>query len=345
MDMVRANDMEGMVRELTPHLNPNNKDWTVLHWGAQMGHSDLVEYLIDQGVADVENRDNDRMQTPLHLATVYHHLDTVRVLVTKGGAKLEVEDYAEHTALHYAVTRKDPDIMCFLLDQGANVNARCFDDSTALHLAVDLDDGSVDTVRRLIERGVDINAKNIKDETALQIACERGLVDIVRLLLDHGATMEAFGKTPLHTASKNGDLELTRLLLERGAEVNAKDEEATTPLHYASYFDHFEVCRALVDAGADLCALDEEGYTPRDDASVEEIQDLFKGVTTTKEHRRWLWERRKVNLHNWRLLTRMIKILKPWYERAQERAYAPDGIGYREVESEFYAHAKRQRIA
>ena len=156
--------------------------------------------------------------------------------------------------------------------------------------------------------------------------------------------MESSGKTPLHIASKRGDLELTRLLLERGAVVNA-GEEGTTPLHYATYEDHVEVCRALVDAGADLDALDEEGYTPRDDASGKEIQDLFKGVNTTKEHRRWLWERRKVNLHNWRLLTRMIKILKPWYERAQERAYAPDGIGYREVESEFYAHVKRQRIA
>lgn len=344
LDMVRANDMERMVRELTPHLKKDDKDWTVLHWAARMGRSDLVEYLIDRGVEDVDGRDHYCMQTPLHLATIYHHMETVRVLVTKGGAKLEVDDYVEHTPLHYAVTLKDPNIMCFLLDQGANVDARCYDDSTVLHLAVDLNYESVDTVRRLIEGGVDVNVKNTRGETALQIACERGFVDIVRLLIDHGATMEASGKTPLHIASNHGDLELTRLLLERGAVVNA-EEEGTTPLHYAAHEDHFEVCRALVDAGADLDALDEEGYTPRDDASAKEIQDLFKGVKTTKEHRRWLWERRKVNLHNWRLLTRMIKILKPWYERAQERAYAPDGIGYREVESEFYAHAKRQRIA
>ena len=70
---------------------------------------------------------------------------------------------------------------------------------------------------------------------------------------------------------------------------------------------------------------------------------LLDAVTTSKEQRRWLWERRPRNLRMWRIMSRVSVVVDAWLKRAQERAYAPGGIGFVAVQEEFEASAKRQR--
>ena len=62
-------------------------------------------------------------------------------------------------------------------------------------------------------------------------------VDIVRLLIDHGADVTVQDETksmPLHLASSSGSDMTVRLLIEHGADVSARDENHRTPLHLAS---------------------------------------------------------------------------------------------------------------
>ena len=59
-------------------------------------------------------------------------------------------------------------------------------------------------------------------------------VDIVGLLIDHGADVMAIDETrstPLHLASLVGSVEMVRLLIEHGADVTARDMDNRTPLH------------------------------------------------------------------------------------------------------------------
>lgn len=49
------------------------------------------------------------------------------------------------------------------------------------------------------------------------------------------------GWTALHEASAVGDLEVVRLLLEAGANVNARSKDGITPLHDAAYSGHYQV--------------------------------------------------------------------------------------------------------
>jgi hypothetical protein len=82
----------------------------------------------------------------------------------------------------------------------------------------------------------------------------------------------SLGGTALHYAAKSGSLNMVRLLLDRGAEVNAATEpEKWTPLHDATYYTIYRdllhgesMIRLLVQAGAGLDARTWGGYRPLD---------------------------------------------------------------------------------
>jgi ankyrin repeat protein len=95
------------------------------------------------------------------------------------------------------------------------------DGFTALHLAVFA--GQEEAARILIERGADLDARStgtIARVPPLGTAAFVRSVPLARLLLDAGADVNAQGEdgfTALDAAEQNGDEELVRLLLERGA--------------------------------------------------------------------------------------------------------------------------------
>ncbi|EXU98136.1 ankyrin repeat protein, partial [Metarhizium robertsii] len=88
---------------------------------------------------------------------------------------------------------------------------------------------------------------------ALQAASFRGHLEIVKLLLDKGADVNAQGGlygTTLHAASSGGHLEIVQLLLDKGADVNAQGGEYGTALQGASSRGHLEIVQLLQGRGA-----------------------------------------------------------------------------------------------
>lgn len=70
---------------------------------------------------------------------------------------------------------------------------------------------------------------------------------------------DADGDTPLHVLVRRGDADGVRVLIEHGADVNAVGDMGETPLHVARHMGYREIMRQLVKAGADATIRSEFG--------------------------------------------------------------------------------------
>jgi Ankyrin repeats (3 copies) len=87
--------------------------------------------------------------------------------------------------------------------------------------------GDAATVKRLLDEGVDVNTKFRYNATAIFYACDAGHVDVVKVLLDHGADLTLkdtfYGFTPLMLAvnparkKTPAHNEIAKLLVAKGA--------------------------------------------------------------------------------------------------------------------------------
>jgi uncharacterized protein len=152
-----------------------------------------------------------------------------------------------------------------LLDQGALVDARAVDGTTALHWAARAD--RLDTVRLLLESGADADAADRYGVTPLYLAAENGSPAVIAALLDAGADVNAvapIGETALMTAVRGGVVEAVTLLLDRGAAVDARDREfEQTALMLAVRESHPDVVALLLERGAAVDARTRVGPTPK----------------------------------------------------------------------------------
>jgi ankyrin repeat protein len=122
---------------------------------------------------------------------------------------------------------------------------------TALHWAAS--NGYEMVVRLLVDHGADLNAKCNRGWTVLTFAAASGQEEVVGLLLETGSVgvdAKAFstGGTALSEAAANGNLAVVKQLLKSGqVEVDYPDVFGKTPLWRAASFRHKAVVKELAD--------------------------------------------------------------------------------------------------
>lgn len=70
------------------------------------------------------------------------------------------------------------------------------------------------------------------------------------------------GFTPLHCAAESGKKEMVALLLDKGADINARNDIQNTPLHEAAWHGHLETVKFLLEKGANPNLTAVDGKTP-----------------------------------------------------------------------------------
>jgi ankyrin repeat protein len=82
---------------------------------------------------------------------------------------------------------------------------------------------------------------------------------------------------PLHYAAAVGNVEIVRVLIEAGAELEASDKYGETALNIASAFGHADVVRQLLTAGAKVDARSNKGFTPLMGACSKTYSEVVQG--------------------------------------------------------------------
>ncbi|HKS35745.1 MAG TPA: ankyrin repeat domain-containing protein [Verrucomicrobiae bacterium] len=219
--------------------------------------------------------------TPLIHAASYGDLSSVRLLLERG-ADVNAANAAGATALMRAAF--DAEKVRVLTERGADVNARSALGNTALMLAARPFD-SHRAVELLLSRGADAKATNQFGATALMAAVAGGDEKSVRLLIKHGADVNAQpaanqmgfvlggGRTPLMWAAYRGDGAIMKQLIDAGADVNA-ESALGTPLSQTAWADHTSAARLLIEQGAKVSQTARlDGYTPLHWAASTEERD------------------------------------------------------------------------
>jgi ankyrin repeat protein len=155
------------------------------------------------------------------------------------------------------------------LAAGASLAARDLNGASPLEVAESR--GASNTAREILALGADLNQRlGTHKRTLLHRAVQKGNFGFTRLLIDHGADVNAqdwHGKRPLHFAASGGHQFLCLELLEAGAEVNAKNHLGKTPLHFAARKGSCPAIKTLLAHGADAKLADNTGTTPSMDAA------------------------------------------------------------------------------
>jgi hypothetical protein len=219
------------------------------------GDARLIRGALDKGAS--ANARDAKGNTPLMLATVYGDTACMKLLLEHGAA-VNVTNADGATPLMRAAF--DYDKTRLLIEHGAEVNVRSGLGNTALMLAA-RPVNSHRAVKLLLDRGADAKATNNWGATTLMSAAAGGDVESARLLIEHGASVNALppadhesfvfngARTPLMWAAYRGDLAMIKALLAAGAKINAEGTLGT-PLEQAVWHDGSDACQFLLEHGA-----------------------------------------------------------------------------------------------
>jgi ankyrin repeat protein len=277
-------------------VNPiaNDADWAPLHFAALPPKKGLVKFLIGRGAT-----------IDIFFAAASGDLAAVRKMIRANKKLVRSRGPDGATPLHFAST---PPIAKALLAAGADPNVRDrFHHSTPVEWTVETPKvatliaeagggvtmplacamGDLKRVKQILAKNPKaLNARvkgktsvlGAQGETPLAIAARFGRRDVVRFLLNKGAsantdpspltgaaykkdrlivkqlldagvdpnTFGPHGHSALHAAAANGDVPMIKLLLARGASRDLKDKEHDgTALDWAHFFKHHAATEAL----------------------------------------------------------------------------------------------------
>jgi len=297
-----------MVQHIITDTNSMYRDsngCTPLHIAvSRKASTDIIYYLVEKK-ALVNTRDKAG-NTALHIAAENNYRETGEILLANnadifyanvkgesplklamllGGGRedwminshtISAKDGAGNTPLHLAAEWKLIAMILYLLDKGADINARNGSNETPLFSAVKAD--SPEAIRTLLGAGggikADINARDFLGNSVLHATVKWSAYNAANLLLS--MTSDGFtsliysknlaGKTVLHEAAKQGNISFIKTFLNARADINAADEIGRPPLTEAVLTGKLEAVNILLAGGASPVQQDMYGRTPLHEA-------------------------------------------------------------------------------
>eukprot|EP00057_Strongylocentrotus_purpuratus_P024854 XP_011679328.1 PREDICTED: ankyrin repeat domain-containing protein 27 [Strongylocentrotus purpuratus] len=221
VDILFQRVMEGNKNEVEAMLEASSTDysWLISKMCHPLCSCDSCEQILaskrnDPRAVSASSRDN-RGCTPMHAAAAYGHPEVISTLMRRGG-EVNVTDYHGSTPLHLGCQRGHQDVTLLLLAKGSLVSIEDNDGNRPLHLCCA--NGHEECVKALLystrpSQRVSINATNTRGDTALHLASRWGYANIVSLLIDHGASVEARNRRQETALMCSHNINISRTIL------------------------------------------------------------------------------------------------------------------------------------
>ena len=225
----------------------DNLGRTPLYFAAGNGRADVVHALVSAG-AEVNTQRADGVSA-LSFAVRENETDVVEILL-KYGADTNRRDNGGYTPLYIAARDGRTKVIDQLLDRGADVDA--FINNGYSPVCIAAQQGHKDAVQTLIERGA--NCEHLEGESTdplcrVALKCTHNVTDILRLLMKNISCISppkyGLRLSALMNAAHRGRMDIVRVLVEHGADMYDRDFDNMLPIDIASYNGHVDIVQFI----------------------------------------------------------------------------------------------------
>ncbi|OXA64028.1 Transient receptor potential cation channel subfamily A member 1 [Folsomia candida] len=271
-----------------------------LHSAVHGGDLKAVELCLRSG-AKISTQQHD-LSTPVHLACSQGSMEIIKLMFQLQPEEKETClkscDVQRRAPLHYASMFDHYNLVEYLIEQGAIVNALDKEKRTPLHLAASRNGWR--TVKSLIRFGANITLKDNEMRNVLHtIVINGGDLDKIldeEIYTDFIGILEEKDKngyTPLHYASKLGHIKTAAKLLQLGSSIVTKNNDGENVFHIACRYGRLQIIQRILRLeghNSVINASNSAGQTPLHISSfsghVRVVQALIKkrGNKLESEH-------------------------------------------------------------
>ena len=189
----------------------------------------------------------------IHDACGRGDVDAVRAFIATDPASVDADDEHGWRPIFHTGLWRHESIVRLLIEAGADLAAH---DGYVLHYA-----GEVLNNKRIVSLliqygGLEAHVRPT-DDLSRQFLAAVFLADMARARSmlgrhPHLATiLDGRGDQPIQHAARNGDTEIVRLMIEYGADINATNKRGHTVLYCAGGHGHLETVQLLLENGVD----------------------------------------------------------------------------------------------
>lgn len=204
----------------------------------------------DQKLEEMRSKIRREEEGALEMASFAGHSSIVETLLTSGRSATIIDRSIIKHSTDLAASGGHSRTVQILLDE-SRPEERMLRNERVLRAASNA--GHLNIVRMMLDLGADVNARPWPyiRQGAVDLAAAQGHHKVLRLLLARGAEQWEIngGKTPLCEAVQRGFTQATQILIDYGADLNAG---YPAPLNVAAKHGHAHIVQLLIDKGTDL---------------------------------------------------------------------------------------------